>query len=147
MSGDYTRFSFDPTKGFSGVHEQQGRVSLDSDANEFEEILDRRDRSEMFDTVGPAVVPATTPTGFEIGVAGPSLTIGIGRVYVDGIQTECFGDLSDPKDTTFEPHLGGVVGNLPLLFDQQPFLFQPNFPGLPTASGVTCLVYLDVWQR
>jgi hypothetical protein len=147
MSGDYTRFSFDPTKGFSGVHEQQGRVSLDSDANEFEEILDRRDRSEMYDTVGPAVVPATTPTGFEIGVSGSSLTIGIGRVYVDGIQAECFGDLSDPKNTMFEPRVGSVVGNLPLLFDQQPFNYQPNYPGLPTASGVTCLVYLDVWQR
>jgi hypothetical protein len=147
MSGDYTRFSFDPTKGFSGVHEQQGRVSLDSDANEFEEILDRRDRSEMYDTVGAAVVPATTPTGFEIGVSGSSLTIGIGRVYVDGIQAECFGDLSDPKATVFEPRVGSVVGNLPLLFDQQPFLYQPNFPGLPSASGITSLVYLDVWQR
>ena len=53
MSGDYTRFTFDPAKVFSGVHKQQGRVSLDADFNEFEEILDRRDRSEMYDTVGP----------------------------------------------------------------------------------------------
>ena len=84
MSGDYTRFSFDPTKGFSGVHEQQGRVSLDSDANEFEEILDRRDRSEMYDTVGPAVVPATTPTGFQVGVSGSSLTMPKGNTAISG---------------------------------------------------------------
>ena len=52
MGGDYTRFTFNPTKGFSGVLKQQGRVSLDSDANELEAILDRRDRAEMYDTVG-----------------------------------------------------------------------------------------------
>ena len=98
MSGDYTRFTFDPAKVFSGVHKQQGRVSLDADFNEFEEILDRRDRSEMYDTVGHAVVPATTPDGFAIGVdASNKLTIGIGRMYVDGIQPECFGDMSDPE--------------------------------------------------
>ena len=38
MGGDYTRFTFDPVKGFSGVLKQQGRVSLDSDANELEEL-------------------------------------------------------------------------------------------------------------
>ena len=45
MSGDYTRFTFDPVNVFSGVRKQQGRVSLDSDFNEFEAILDRRDRA------------------------------------------------------------------------------------------------------
>ena len=70
MAGDYTRFTFDPVKGYSGVRKQQGRVSLDSEHNELEEILDRRDRAETLDTVGRAVVPATTRSGFEIGVAG-----------------------------------------------------------------------------
>ena len=34
MSGDYTRFTFDPLKRYSGVRMQQGRVQLDSDWNE-----------------------------------------------------------------------------------------------------------------
>ena len=95
MAGDYTRFTFDPVKGFSGVHKQQGRVSLDSDFNEFEEILDRRDRAEMYDTVGQAVVPITTPHGFEIGVngAGQADDRAWARSYVDGILAECFGDI------------------------------------------------------
>ena len=72
MSGDYTRFTFAARKLFSGVLKQQGRVSLDADFNEFQEILDRRDRSEMYDTVGPAVVPQTTPDGFASGTVSAS---------------------------------------------------------------------------
>ena len=39
MSGDYTRFTFDPLKRYSGVLMQQGRVQLDSDWNEEIDIL------------------------------------------------------------------------------------------------------------
>lgn len=149
MGGDYTRFTFDPVKGFSGVHKQQGRVSLDSDFNELEEILDRRDRAETYDTVGQAVVPMTTPDGFAIGVNGAGdLTIGQGRMYVDGILAECFGDLSDPTNATFMPNIGYVQGNDPLAFENQPFWYtNPPFPSLSTTAGVINLVYLDVWQR
>ena len=42
MTGDYTRFSFDPRKRYSGVLMQQGRVQLDSDWNEEIDILRRR---------------------------------------------------------------------------------------------------------
>lgn len=148
MSGDYTRVTFDPTKVFSGVHKQQGRVSLDADFNEFEEILDRRDRSEMYDTVGHAVVPATTPDGFKIAVdAAAKVTIGIGRMYVDGIQAECFGDMSDPKKTVFDAAMGNLVGPLPLPFDGQPFHYPDGFPAISPTAGVINLVYLDVWQR
>jgi hypothetical protein len=149
MGGDYTRFTFDPVKGFSGVHKQQGRVSLDSNFNELEEILDRRDRAEMYDTVGQAVVPMTTPHGFEIGVNGAGkLTIGQGRMYVDGILAECFGDLTDPTKTTFDVDIGNLVGNDPLVFDAQPFWYtKPPFPPLSPTPSVINLVYLDVWQR
>src|SRR5215470_8258171 len=117
MAGDYTRFPFDPLKGFSGLHKQQGRVSLDSDFNEFEEILDRQSRAEMYDIVGEAVVPDTTQHGFEILVDGlGNLTIGIGRAYVDGILAECFGDVSIPLLNQLEPHIGGVHGPSPLLY-------------------------------
>lgn len=34
MSGDYSRFTFDPHNDFSGVLMQQGRVQLDADWNE-----------------------------------------------------------------------------------------------------------------
>ena len=40
MGGDYTRTTFDPFKLFSSIREQQGRVSLDSDFNEFADIAE-----------------------------------------------------------------------------------------------------------
>ena len=45
MSGDHTRFTFDPLKRYSGVLMQQGRVQLDSDWNEEIDILKRRIRT------------------------------------------------------------------------------------------------------
>lgn len=153
MAGDYTRFTFDPIKAFSGVRKQQGRVSLDSDANEFEEILDRRDRAEMYDTVGQAVYPHTTPHAFEILVGpGGKLTIGQGRMYLDGILAECFGDMTNPANTNFDEHMNDLVGKDPLLYDQQPFFYSKPpvatpFPTLSPTAGVINLVYLDVWQR
>src|SRR5512133_1153476 len=150
MSGDYTRLTFDPARGFSGVRKQQGRVSLDSDFNEFEAILDRRDRSAMYDTVGPAVFPRTTPDAFRIAFAvGGGLTIGIGRAYVDGICAECFGDLSDladPAKTTYDAYVGNRVGNASLPYDKQPFFYAPSFPAA-IAAGKASLLYLDVWPR
>src|SRR4029079_14167746 len=148
MGGDYTRFTFDPIKAFSGVHKQQGRVSLDSDFNEFEEILDRRQRAQMLDTLGRtdrAVVPLITPAGFQIGVAGQQLTIGAGRAYVHGILAECFGDLRAGQTIDRDDLLGGVKGHNALPFAQQPFAYS-GMPRWEPTHGIT-VVYLDVWQR
>ena len=153
MSGDYTRFTFDPAKVFSGVHKQQGRVSLDADFNEFEEILDRRDRSTAYDTFGGSVVPSTTPDAFKIGLdANNDLTIGYGRAYVDGIQAENFGDLGSPATADFDPAIGNLFNATPLAFKAQPFYYaSPNapapFPAISGTSGTLNLVYLDIWQR
>ena len=150
MGGDYTRFTFDPIKGFSGVHKQQGRVSLDSEFNEFEEILDRRDRAEMYDTVGQAVYAAdhARRVSRSPSARGGKLTIGHGRMYVDGILAECFGDMTNPANTNFDEHMNDLVGNDPLFYDQQPFFYStPPFPALSPTPGVINLVYLDVWQR
>ena len=149
MGGDYTRYTFDPVKGYSGVLKQQGRVSLDSSANELEEILDRRDRAEMYDTVGQAVYPLTTPTAFQIGVGlFGQLTIGQGRLYVDGILAECFGDMSAPANTNFDEHMNDLVGIDPLDYDKQPFFYsKPLYPALSATPGAINRVYLDVWQR
>ncbi|MFX8500613.1 DUF6519 domain-containing protein, partial [Acinetobacter baumannii] len=39
MKGDFTRITFDPANHFSRVLLQQGRVTLDADANEQASIL------------------------------------------------------------------------------------------------------------
>ena len=52
MKGDFTRFTFDPKKHYSSVRMQQGRVQLDSDYNEFVDIMLHRDRMMTEDLIG-----------------------------------------------------------------------------------------------
>jgi hypothetical protein len=66
-------------------------VQLDADWNEWNEILDRRWRSETIDIIGRCVVPLETPDGFEIQLSGGKMTIGRGRIYVHGLQAENHG--------------------------------------------------------
>ena len=52
MAGDYTRSDVHIRAGdHSGVLMQQGRVTLDADFNELVELLDRRLRAEVVDTL------------------------------------------------------------------------------------------------
>src|SRR5512144_2984247 len=91
MSFDISRVTFDPWKDFFGVVMQQGRVQLDSDWNEWVAELQRRLQAGTMDTFGRAVVPRTTPDGFNILATGGALTIGRGRIYVDGLLAENHG--------------------------------------------------------
>ena len=95
MSGDHTRFTFDPLKRYSGVLMQQGASSSIP--------TERRDRhSEAphpHDDArysGPLGVPyVVSPNAFSIGwIPGPptDLSIGPGGLYVDGIQIEAFAE-------------------------------------------------------
>jgi parallel beta-helix repeat protein len=129
MSGDQTRFSFDPLKRYSGVLMQQGRVQLDSDWNEEIDILRRRLRTTALDTFGPVGVPyLSSPDAFEIGlIAGPptDLSIAPGRLYVDGVQIEAFAEEN-------------------FTYLNQKFLPAPLPAPLPAGDAV---VFLDIWDR
>jgi len=152
MSFDCSRFTFDPARDYLGVVMQQGRVQLDSEWNELVAELDRRIRAGTLDTIGRAVYPMTTPHAFEIqsatDTAGNHLTIGAGRMYVDGIMAENHGP---PDAASWDPALAELSGAsatpgaapAPLDFTAQPYL-----PGaaVPTGTG-PFLVYLDVWRR
>jgi hypothetical protein len=140
MSSDFSRQRFNPANDFSSVLMQQGRVQLDADWNECNEILDRRWRSETIDIIGRGVVPLETPNGFEIQLSGGNLTIGRGRIYVDGLQAENHGG----GNLEFDPVLAETRGIDPMPYDKQ--LYFPNAPALPKAGGPN-LVYLDVWER
>ena len=121
---------------------QQGRVQLDADWNEWNEILDRRWRSETIDIIGRCVVPLETPDGFEIKLSGGMLTIGRGRIYVDGLQAENHGD--GPLE--FDPILAESRGVDPVPYEEQPYFQSGTVAPAPTEGGPH-LVYLDVWER
>ncbi|MDZ4754396.1 MAG: DUF6519 domain-containing protein [Phycisphaerae bacterium] len=139
MTTDISRNSFDPALDFTGVLMQQGKVLLDSEANEKQLIDERRSRATSLDTLGRSAVPRTTPDGFRITLAGAVMSIGQGRMYVDGVLAECHGAGS----TTFDGALGELQGNAAVPYLAQPFFDAP--PALPTGSAY--LVYIDVWQR
>lgn len=154
MSFDNSRFPFNPWNDFSGVVMQQGRVQLDSDWNEWLAELSRRIQAGTLDTFGSAVYPATTPYAFLITASSPgganSLTIGPGRMYVDGLLAENHGDA---KSAQWDPALAEMSGS-----PQPPpatetgaidYANQPYMPAgttLPAGNG-PFLAYLDVWIR
>jgi uncharacterized protein DUF6519/carboxypeptidase family protein/parallel beta helix pectate lyase-like protein len=143
MGGDYTRWTFNPARDYSELFKQQGRVDLDADWNEFVEIVNRRWRAETMDIIGRAVVPSfTTPDAFQIIPAGPGqFTIGVGRMYVDGLLAECHG----VSPLVYDATLGEVNGSAPVPFNQQPYFPNPTPP--PSTGPAVDLIYLDVWQR
>lgn len=143
MSGDYSRIAFDPWLDDLGVLLQQGRPLTDRDWNDQALQLNRRIHAGTLDTIGGAVVPMQTPEGFEIEATGGALTIGRGRIYVDGILAENHGQAPDGGTLDWDPHLAELFGSNPINYTDQ--LNYPNAPALPT--GGPHLVYLDVWQR
>jgi hypothetical protein len=113
------------------VLQQQGRVSLDADANEQCAINDYLRTTETVDVVGAAGGPVNDE-GFEISVVGESIRIGKGRYYVEGILCE---------------------NNEPLLYAGQRYLINPSPDGpemlasLRQGSIKVIQLYLEVWQR
>ncbi|HEV2387298.1 MAG TPA: DUF6519 domain-containing protein [Candidatus Acidoferrales bacterium] len=151
MAGDYTKFRFSPAKDAAGILMQQGRVMLDQDWNELVELLDRRWRTETLDIIGRAVVPRQTPDAFKIRITPANdLTIGCGRIYVDGLLAENHG----ASPLQYDPVLGEQAGTQPISYESQPYF--RDFSALPLPNPFVLpqppdngphLVYLDVWQR
>ncbi|OPY54264.1 MAG: hypothetical protein A4E49_01083 [Methanosaeta sp. PtaU1.Bin112] len=131
MRGDFSRYTFDQKKRYSGVWMQQGRVQLDADWNEQQSINLHRSLTEAQDTVGRCGAPSLDP-GFQIKLdKDGDLQIGKGRYYVDGMICENDAEVK--------------------------YQLQPNLPSAPsikdllkpTSLSPICygMVYLDVWQR
>jgi len=149
MKGDFTRNTFDRARHYSRVLMQQGRVQLDADWNEQNEILLHYLRTLTRDLVGPHAGPAAD-CGFEIistenlyrldgitdagrreylqaRVRDGDFAIGPGRYYVDGILVENEGTI---------------------LYTEQPGYPSAGSPSLEDLKQAkVALVYLDVWER
>ena len=88
MRGDFSRMTFRPGRHYSGVFQQQGRVSVDADFNEHEEIERYRLAMLARDLMGPCGGPRQG-AGFEIKVDDSGgIIVGAGRYYVDGLLVE-----------------------------------------------------------
>jgi hypothetical protein len=123
MRGDFTRDVFDPTKHYSRVLAQQGRVLLDDGLNAQTSIHLHYLRALARDLIGPHGGPADR-LGFGITSLPTQLgpfQIGAGRYYVDGILCENEADVG--------------------------YFVQPSWYHQPKPDPGAHLVYLDVWER
>ena len=71
MKGDFSLLGFDPESQYTGVRHQQGRVLLDRDWNDAQEIEATWRNAVAADAFGPNVlaVPAASSSAFQIGRA------------------------------------------------------------------------------
>ena len=148
MGADVSRVRFDPLRDFAGVVLQQGRLLLDGDFNEYVALLDRRLRAETCDLTsfgpdpdhaGESWVPRQTINGFKVTASGGKLTIGRGRMYVDGLLAENHG----VAPMGFDPLLSERTGTADTPYEKQPYWPTPD--PLPTSGSH--LAYVDVWER
>lgn len=121
MAGDYSRNTFDPRKHYTRVLKQQGRVDVDADWNENNDLVMHRIVEETRDVVGAAGAPKyDAGFGLAKNEDGDDLTISKGRFYVAGILCE----LEEETTYTTQPH------------------YEP--PELPNGHH---LAYLDAWEQ
>src|SRR5437879_710868 len=88
MGSDRARRSYDASRMYRSVVSQQGRVTVEADANEAEEIRAAESHAELIDVVGPSGSP---DDGFKISVPAVTTTqfdfaIGAGTLYVGGVR-------------------------------------------------------------
>ena len=132
MKGDFSRIRFNSAKLYTAVLKQQGRVDLDSDANEQRAIDVTLRETTNTDIIGPYGGPVNG-AGFGISVDGDNLWISAGRYYVEGILVEI------PTRVHY---------------DRQPYLIDPThkskelLESLAGAGNGSYLQFvLEVWQR
>lgn len=128
MKADNSRNAFRPERHYRDVVKQQGRIDVDADWNEQQAINVRRAELETIDVVGRTGAPLHAP-GFAVTAQGPTLLIGAGRYYVDGILCENERDKLDYREQ-------------PDRLDQAAVMDE-----LQKAKANAGIVYLDVWLR
>jgi hypothetical protein len=131
MKGDFSRIRFNAKKHYTAVLEQQGRVSLDADANEQCAIDGYLSSTETVDVIGEYGAPAND-AGFAVTVSGKEILIGAGRYYVEGLMCE------NTQDNL-------AYGNQRHLLNPSPA--DSTMLGELAQNGGAIQVSLQVWQR
>jgi parallel beta-helix repeat protein len=152
MKGEFSRFSFNPRQHYAGVLQQQGRVGLDSDWNEFVEMVLHRLSLQTIDTIGRCGRPEHAP-GFVISVDNnnpPGLLISDGRLYAGGLLAQ-----SESKDHAGTEFAAQFDWPIPAA-DKWNQLFPGGapWPGLDFSTIANTpnatlyqLAYAEVWLR
>ncbi|HET9252844.1 MAG TPA: DUF6519 domain-containing protein [Candidatus Eisenbacteria bacterium] len=125
MQGDFSRDTFDPTRRFSRVLRQQGRVELEADVNEQTSILLHYLRTLAADLMPMGA--GSQEDAFDVNFAGGKLTFMGGHYYVGGILCE-----APLGENTYE---------------DQPDAWFMSDEDKAIDTDDPLLVYLDAWER
>lgn len=154
MKGDFTKNTYARRKHYAGVLMQQGRVELDADWNEQNDIVANRQGTTALDTIGASGAPVHA-AGFAVvaaladlpaedkarpentnppAMSGPDLLVSGGRLYVGGelAENEHVCLLSDQPD---------LPKGLPRVR-----LSNGSDAAFPPPAG-SYVAYVDVWPR
>ncbi len=124
MKTEISRDSFQSSKNYSGVYQQQGRMLTDSDWNELVDILKSQVNDALKDVVGDTQGSVGgTPKHRSLAIVEDGgIKIQPGRVFVDGRAATLNGKANIALDA------------------------QPDFPDSPLPEN-NYRLYADVWER
>jgi len=135
MKGDFTRLTFDAAKHYVAVRAQQGRVSVDADVNELQDIADHLRTTSLTDVIGPAGAPAEGGLGVAVTGAGTGVGVTAGRLYAEGVCVEVDENAS-LADQPYLPAGAPVVRRS-----------DGTWVTLADAPAGRYLAYLDAWRH
>jgi hypothetical protein len=155
MKADLTRSTDRPDQHYRAVRMQQGRVQLDAEWNEQQDILNRRIETETRDTLGTGATVPIESAGFQLTGVGKNVSISAGRCYVQGLLCEAGTGLSVIAQPGLEPAVSPVLPASASLLALPP----ANAPALTEirvydAAGTavlptdgTYIGYIEAWLR
>ncbi|HEX7842353.1 MAG TPA: DUF6519 domain-containing protein, partial [Kofleriaceae bacterium] len=123
MKSQISRNSYDPSKRYSGVYQQQGRMITDADWNEMQAIAKVRLDEALRDVVGGGL-PGARPLRLQFNTT-QELEIVPGVLYAGGLAAR----LGTPGGDVFT------------------YANQPDFPSAPGAVAPGDVLYVDAWER
>jgi len=154
MKGDFTRDTFDPTRHYSRVLMQQGRVQLDADWNEQSAIFTHFLRALARDLIGPYGAPAGS-LGFQLVNDITKVVTGDGKPLVDPVSGTPT-DQGKYNELTAGLKRGALIANPGIYYVDGirveatvPVLYPPSADPQSPAPEIApdSLIYLDVWER
>ncbi|MFG3689644.1 DUF6519 domain-containing protein [Micromonospora sp. NPDC047740] len=134
MKGDISRSTFDQRRHATSVRKQQGRVDLDADWNEQQDIQGHLRATALTDVVGAAGAPLVD--GAFALTGGADLKLSAGRYYLDGVLCE-----NDAQVSVFAQPDVPAAG---------PFVRKLDGTWLAAGAAVPAGVYvawLQVWSQ
>lgn len=139
MSSDKARISYDEQQRYRSVVMQQGRVTLEADWNEAQQIVNEEIRKEALDFVGPSGTPDDGYRIMETGVAPTppfNFTVAPGTMYVGGVRVQ----LDEATQYSGPAPYSGQM-------EWRDYVNDPDWVNLPDSAPPREFIYLSLREQ